>query len=645
MGYRRFLAFITVALFLLIAALPTYGMLIPALNADTGENRALAKWPAGFDPAGMEEWFDDHFALRGPMTGIYNRFNAKSGVEVLNGVAIGKDDWLYYMYDNSDIDIKRESHYTDEELANICNAQQSAKDYLEGQGIAYYLMVCPDKHTVYPEYLPDGLTGYEGESRFDGMARALTENTDVTLVDTRQAVIDGKDERRLFFKTDTHWNAYGAYIGYTQLMETIAVDFPNVRIVTLDEVEVDVIDPWTGGDMSGFIGQSETMTDTLYNFRVIGSTVELMETPYAETSTDPTRPVLRYVNPDHPELPSAVIFRDSFVARDADCTLMVPLLADSFSRVTIVWSTSVLNHIVEYEQPDIVVMEYVERYSGSAAQGMNAPEAKLVDYESGEIPLPKETFSIVSNIDAMDNDMNLDIGTINGWAFMPNKDAVWGEKHIALKCGDDVVWCTTSSVCRNDVTVAYADITEGKNLDASGFSASFDKSKLYPGKWEVIIVIDDGAGNAGYMELGKRIRISEPDSEPAEEKEDEAGNEAFVLPEACADIEYYVDVMDEAFISGWAYMRGKDAVLGEKTIALKCGDDIVLCETDTENRPDVTAAFEAGNGGLDLDNAGFSAAYDKSRLHPGTWQFIVVFDDGLGNTGYIELGKSISISE
>ena len=509
MGYRKFLAYITVALFLLMAALPTYGMLIPALNGDTGENRALAQWPAGFDPAGIEDWFDDHFALRGEMTGIYNLYNAKSGVEVLNGVAIGKDDWLYYMYDNSDIDIKRESHYTEEELTNICNAQQAVKDELESRGIAYYLMVCPDKHTVYPEYLPDGLAGYEGESRFDGMARAISENTDVTLVDTRQAVIDAKGDQRLFFKTDTHWNAYGAYIGYTELMNAISADFPNVRVLTMDDVEVEVTENWTGGDMSGFIGQSETMTDTLYNFRVKDSTLVLQDTPYAETSTDPERPVLRYVNPDHPELPSAVIFRDSFVARDATCTLMLPLLADSFSSVAVVWSTSVLDHIVEYEQPDIVVMEYVERYSGGAAQGMNIPETKLVDYESGEVPLPDEIASIQFCVDHMDDPKTQEVGTIVGWAFMFEKDAAVGEKHVALKCGDEIVWCTTSTVQRPDVTAAYAEITNGLALDSSGFSATFDTTKLHPGKWEVILVIDDGQGNAGYISLEKRIRISE----------------------------------------------------------------------------------------------------------------------------------------
>ena len=154
-------------------------------------------------------------------------------------------------------------------------------------------------------------------------------------------------------------------------------------------------------------------------------------------------------------------------------------------------------------------MEYVERYSGGAANGMNIPDAKIVDYESGNIPLPKETFSIASCVDHMDNERDLDIGTIVGWGFMMDKDAVAGEKHIALKCGDDVVWCTTATVQRPDVTAAYAEMTGGRNLDASGFSASYDKSKLYPGKWEVILVIDDGEHEPAYIELGKRIRISE----------------------------------------------------------------------------------------------------------------------------------------
>ena len=505
MGYRKFLSILTVALFLIMAALPTYGMLIPALNGETGENRALAQWPGSFEPAAIEAWFDDHFALRGQLTQIYNSFNAKAGVEILNGVAIGKDGWLYYMYDGSQEDIRREIHYSDYELAAICEAQQAAADYLESQGISYYLMVCPDKHTVYPEYLPDGLSGYEGDSRFDGLCAALTENTTVNLIDTRQAVIDAKGDGQLFFKTDTHWNALGAYVGYAELMERIARDHPNVRIVSKDECTL-TSEEWHDGDMAEFIGQSDVLSDTLYTWSVNGSTARLVETPYAQTSDDPTRPILCYENPDRPELPTAVIFRDSFMGRDASCTLMLPLIADSFSRVTIVWSTSVLEHIVANEEPDIVVMEYVERYSGNAAQGMNVPEAGIVEYVTGETDLPKETFSIFSCVDSLDTDNQICV--VSGWAFLMDRQSVKGSLHVGLKCGDEVVWCDTSSVDRPDVSYAYAESSGGLDLNASGFYATFDKAALHEGKWELIIAIDDGESEPVYGELGKRVRIN-----------------------------------------------------------------------------------------------------------------------------------------
>ena len=116
MNYRKLLSYLTVLLFLGLASLPAWGMLFPALTRDAGENRALAHWPRPFTPQGAEDWFDDHFALRGPMTALYNRVNARTGLTEVNGVATGRDGWLYYMYDGSREDIRREIHYSAEEL-------------------------------------------------------------------------------------------------------------------------------------------------------------------------------------------------------------------------------------------------------------------------------------------------------------------------------------------------------------------------------------------------------------------------------------------------------------------------------------------------------------------------------------------------
>lgn len=499
MNYRKLLSYLTVLLFLGLASLPAWGMLFPALTRDAGENRALAHWPRPFTPQGAEDWFDDHFALRGPMTALYNRVNARTGLTEVNGVATGRDGWLYYMYDGSREDIRREIHYSAEELERICSAQQQTKDDLAAMGIDYYLVICPDKHTVYPEFLPESLSGYTGPSRLDGMLEAMAENTDVKVIDTRQTVIDEKQNHRVFFKTDTHWNGYGAFAAYEQIIGRIGEDHPAVRRIAREDCDVLIDENWREGDMAGFIGQADTLADTDVTFQVKDSSLIRLKTPYAETSDDPDRPILCMENPAHPELPTAVVFRDSF------CKKLYPMLADSFSKVTFVWSTSVMYSIVENEQPDLVIMEYVERYSGFAANGMDAPEAKLADYESGNLPLPEHKGLIRSNVDGMDT--SREICTLAGWAFDPDGDCLKGDKHIALVCGEDVIWCETASVLRPDVTAAYADSLGGKNVDYAGFSASFRKSDLHPGKWQVIVVIDDGAGSAAYTELNKRVRI------------------------------------------------------------------------------------------------------------------------------------------
>ncbi len=496
---KNFLNFITVALFLLICAFPIYGLLFPGANDDAGENRTLAAWPGSFDPSGIEDWFNDHFAFRGAMTSLYNRLNASTGAEIINNVAIGQDGWLFYTNDGSLEDMKREIHFTDEELAGICETQQGVKDYLEAQGIAYYLMICPDKHTVYPEYLPESLQGYTGQSRFDGLLAALTARTDVPVIDTRQAVIDEKANHTVFFKTDTHWNEYGAFAGYTQLIERVAEDYPNVRIVTRDDCTVTENPDWQEGDMAGFIGQEDALKDTEVTFTVNGSNLVLRKTKYPEVNDDPERQIIQLVNPDHPELPSAVIFRDSF------CRMLYPMLADSFSKVTFIWTGDVLDYVIQGERPDIIIMEHVERYSSQLEKGVLGQEDKLVDYESGDAPLPEHMGLIRANIDSCD--VSRQFGIVQGWAFIPTRDALQGEKHIALKCGEDVVYCPTSTSARPDVTAYYASSLPDLNLDASGFTAYFDQSALHAGTWDMVVVIDDGAGSAGWVELGKKITV------------------------------------------------------------------------------------------------------------------------------------------
>lgn len=497
---RKIISVATVALFLLTASLPLWGRILPGADREANENRARAKFPSGDNitefPKKFEAWFDDNFAYRALMADIYNNIIVSSGAEIINNVIIGKDGWLYYAADGSLEDIKREARYSDAELEYICARQQECADYLEKLGIGYYLVICPDKHTIYPEYLPDDLADIPGESRFDALAAALSENTTVNFIDTREAVMAEKQNGRAFFKIDTHWNGRGAFAGYTELIERIAEDYP-VRVITRADCDLTITENWLGGDMAIFLGREDELTDTMYIYAVKDSDLIRLETRYAETSPDPERPIVALENRARPDLPTAVIFRDSF------CRMMYPQLADSFSKVTFVWSTSVMNSVVKNEKPDIVIMEYVERYSGMMGQGMDIPEPKIAEYVDGD-PLPEQGASIFSYVDSLDTSRY--IGTVNGWAFYAGRDALKGEKHIALQKGDEIVYLETATVYRPDVTSAYYGDANEPNVDNAGFSAWFDKTALSSGTWKLIVVIDDGE-NAVYKDLKKFVNI------------------------------------------------------------------------------------------------------------------------------------------
>jgi len=55
------------------------------------------------------------------------------------------------------------------------------------------------------------------------------------------------------------------------------------------------------------------------------------------------------------EIPKAVIFRDSFGEA------LMPWLAQHFRRAVFVWSDEIVPEVIEQEQPDVVIQEFIER--------------------------------------------------------------------------------------------------------------------------------------------------------------------------------------------------------------------------------------------------------------------------------------------
>ncbi|MFN7988924.1 MAG: hypothetical protein U0529_15735 [Thermoanaerobaculia bacterium] len=363
-----------VVLFLGALVLPAAANLAGFSGANAeAENRRMAELPkleprlaslAAY-PDAFTAWWDDNFGFRSTLvrwSGELRWFGL--GVSPSTTVVRGKEGWLYYAGDSGMDDYVRESPFDAKALGEWRETLVRSREWLRRQGVAFVFTISPDKHVVYPEYLPETIRPVGGTYRMDQLFRAL-DGTGVPAVDVRGALLAAKPNERLFEKTDTHWNERGAYLAYEELVRAVREQVPAVP-PALPRSDFDAVSRDEAGmDLAGMIG----LKDVLREERLL---------------LVPRRPRLaRTVEPEGGEpwwgngrivteipgstLPRAVVFRDSFTSR------LAPFLSEHFSRVVYLWQDNFDEEVVRQEKPDVVIQQIVGRHLLTSYPYSSAP--------------------------------------------------------------------------------------------------------------------------------------------------------------------------------------------------------------------------------------------------------------------------------
>ena len=129
---------------------------------------------------------------------------------------VGRKGWLFVTSSGSLDDMRGADAYTDAELANAAQQINARGELLAVRRIKFGFVVFPDKHTVYPQYLPHGLYAGFGQRRLNALDAAMAETGHPYYFDASDALrADARVSRfHLYYKSDTHWTAWGAYLGY-----------------------------------------------------------------------------------------------------------------------------------------------------------------------------------------------------------------------------------------------------------------------------------------------------------------------------------------------------------------------------------------------------------------------------------------------
>ena len=328
------------------------------------EKRTLAQFPKIFTNdlklatgirSGLENWINDNIGFRSKI----NRIKAIGEFHLFHIsptplVHVGKNGWLFYTGDNN-IEIGTGNYkLSHNQLESIKNNQVDIQQALKKRGIEYVIVFPPSKASIYPEYIRGNYS--VGETLVDVVTNYLQENTTIPVINLKPDLLNAKNSKLVYFKTDTHWNYEGSYIGYCSIIDKLNFE----GILHSMPVKTSYYPSKFTGDLSLMLNVGlppEPFTAT----KVINANAILIKEGhrYDQLSkllelNNVKNELISYQNSTTEE-PTALIYRDSFF------TFMNKYLAENFSAVDFVWSYNITADIVDFVKPDIVIFEITER--------------------------------------------------------------------------------------------------------------------------------------------------------------------------------------------------------------------------------------------------------------------------------------------
>jgi hypothetical protein len=166
-----------------------------------------------------ESYCGDHLAFREDLLKLNATLKYGLGIPMdTKEVVIGKDGWLFLgnKYQGT-IDQYRGLKQLDaKQILSFYKYFGEIEAYLKDLKIPFYLAIAPDKHSIYPEYLPSYLSR-KGVTPFD---QIMASNTSLQIIDLKKVLIEKKKNHKLplYYKTDSHWNHFGAYLAYCEIL-------------------------------------------------------------------------------------------------------------------------------------------------------------------------------------------------------------------------------------------------------------------------------------------------------------------------------------------------------------------------------------------------------------------------------------------
>jgi hypothetical protein len=285
------------------------------------------------------------------------------GISPSDKLIVGQDGWLFFGDDNAVAQYRGVARFDEAGLARWARVLEERRAWLKERGTHYLLVLVPNKHRIYGEYMPASLPRAHDGSQLDQLVDLLQAEARVPYLDLRPVLERASRGGRVYHKTDTHWNDRGAHAAYVAILERLAEI--DRSLAPRPPVRVRAIERTTPGlGLARIVGLSRAFPERSLDLVVVDPRGQAPAARRARIEDRMRRQLPVTLGTRDPELATALVFRDSF----ADA--LVPYLSESFGRIAYLWDRDVDPRAVEAQPPDVVIQVITERFLNRPPRGV-----------------------------------------------------------------------------------------------------------------------------------------------------------------------------------------------------------------------------------------------------------------------------------
>lgn len=329
------------------------------------ENRSLSAPPEltaehlldGSFAAAASRYVNDQLAFREELLYLGKRGALALGEVVVGDVIVAGDTLLpYYARPRKD--------YSQEDMQTVIQALRQVSSFCAQEDIEFLYVAVPEQSTAFRDRCPPYLSAsaYQDDSMCRDFLAALAQNN-IPCLDMAPCL--SADWERYYSKIDHHYNFYGAYETYVQIINRLnqeGIAAPVTTDLTIYPLDTPYLGGYARKLMGAFPSQERLYTYALAQpipFRRWNNGVEGMGVLFDETRTDLYVYYMggdvaeTIIRTERPQLPDVLIIGDSFT-NALECILYTSFDEMRSLDFRLYTERSICEYLQDY-RPDVVL--------------------------------------------------------------------------------------------------------------------------------------------------------------------------------------------------------------------------------------------------------------------------------------------------